>query len=162
MAKDFGTKLKYIRTLRKMSQDDFANFLGTSKQVISRYETNQRTPKITTANEYALKLNVPLLYLIDDNISSIDEANCSPQNLPADEKTLLGSYRKLNDLGKHTARIYVDGLTIQKEYQVAPTLKELPAHFDVAASGLDENTEAGKDNMDLALGKFEKLQQKQK
>lgn len=82
--------------------------------------------------------------------------------LSADEKTLLGSYRKLNDLGKHTARIYVDGLTIQKEYQVTPTLKEPPAQFDIAASGLDENTEAGKDNMDLALGKFEKLQQKQK
>lgn len=80
--------------------------------------------------------------------------------LSTDEKNLLGSYRKLNDLGKHTARIYVDGLTIQKEYQVTPTLKETPSRFDIAASGLDENTEAGKDNMDIINKRIEELRRK--
>ncbi|WP_196600061.1 helix-turn-helix transcriptional regulator [Pectinatus frisingensis] len=68
----FGDKLKKIRTERELTQQQFADLLGTSKQVISRYETNQRTPKITIAQEYADKLNVPLNYLIDDNIASIE------------------------------------------------------------------------------------------
>lgn len=68
MGSKFGDKLKNIRLGKKMSQEEFANYLGTSKQVISRYETNQRTPKITVAQEYADKLNIPLHYLIDDNM----------------------------------------------------------------------------------------------
>lgn len=68
----FGDKLKKIRTERELTQQQFADLLGTSKQVISRYETNQRTPKITIAQEYADKLNVPLNYLIDDNITSVE------------------------------------------------------------------------------------------
>lgn len=63
----FGEKLKKIRAYRNLSQEDLATILGTSKQVISRYENNQRTPKITVAQEYAEKLNLPLDFLIDDN-----------------------------------------------------------------------------------------------
>ena len=43
----FGEKLKEIRKSRNMTQENFAELLGTSKQVISRYETNQRIPKIS-------------------------------------------------------------------------------------------------------------------
>ena len=63
----FGDKLKKIRIERNLSQQQLADILGTSKQVVSRYETNQRTPKITIAQEYADKLNIPLNYLIDEN-----------------------------------------------------------------------------------------------
>lgn len=57
---EFGKRLRQIREARHMSQDEFSNLLGTSKQVISRYETSQRTPKITTVYEYAQKLGVSL------------------------------------------------------------------------------------------------------
>ena len=60
----FGDRIKSIRTDREVSQEELASLLGTSKQVISRYETNQRTPKITIANEYAQKLGVDLNYLL--------------------------------------------------------------------------------------------------
>lgn len=65
MTLTFGDKLKKIRTERNMSQEELGELLGTSKQVISRYETNQRTPKITIVEEYARKLNVPLDYLVN-------------------------------------------------------------------------------------------------
>ncbi|NSL49884.1 helix-turn-helix transcriptional regulator, partial len=67
----FGDKLKKIRTERNMSQEELGELLGTSKQVISRYETNQRTPKITVVEEYARKLNVPLEYLVNHSIPEI-------------------------------------------------------------------------------------------
>ena len=65
----FGEKLKQIRRTHDWSQEELANVLGTSKQVISRYENNQRTPKITTAQQYADILQIPLKYLIDESIN---------------------------------------------------------------------------------------------
>ena len=64
----FGTKLKSIRLSMGLSQEEFAKKLNTTKQVISRYETEQRTPKITIAQEYANILGVPLQNLIDNNV----------------------------------------------------------------------------------------------
>ena len=40
----FGERLKQIRMDRNMSQEELATILETSKQVISRYENNQRSP----------------------------------------------------------------------------------------------------------------------
>lgn len=114
MTEEFGTKLKKIRMSRNMSQDDLAKFLGTSKQVISRYETNQRTPKITTAQEYSFKLNVPLLYLVDNNITSIEEVpqhhttSTNSSNIISTEQELLNKYRMLSSEGKQSVNDYID------------------------------------------------------
>lgn len=59
----FGENLKAIRVARGMSQDEFAELLGTSKQVISRYENSQRSPKFTVAAKYANLLGVSLALL---------------------------------------------------------------------------------------------------
>ena len=67
---EFGNRLKQIRIDRNMSQDDMAKLLGTSKQVISRYETGQRSPKITVAYEYAQRLNVSLSYILGGSPNS--------------------------------------------------------------------------------------------
>lgn len=58
----FGERLKAYRDERDMSQQDLADILGTTKQVLSRYETGQRDPKLTTVSEYASKLNLPISY----------------------------------------------------------------------------------------------------
>jgi transcriptional regulator with XRE-family HTH domain len=63
----FGDRLREIRKEQGLSQEEFAQKLGTSKQVLSRYETNQRAPKITLAREYAEKLGVTLDYMIGDS-----------------------------------------------------------------------------------------------
>lgn len=66
----FGERLKSIRLARSLSQEELAKILKTSKQVISRYESNQRTPKITTALDYAALLGVDFNYLIGDERTS--------------------------------------------------------------------------------------------
>lgn len=82
MSMTFGDKLKMIRTEKGMSQDELASLLGTSKQVISRYETNQRTPKITVVSEYATVLSVPLNYLLDNDMNDIEKSRRQyPSNL---------------------------------------------------------------------------------
>lgn len=62
----FSENLKAIRLDRNMSQEAFAALLGTSKQVISRYENSQRSPKITVAAKYSKILGVPLSVLNGD------------------------------------------------------------------------------------------------
>lgn len=66
----FGDKLKMLREERQMSLADFAKILGTSKQVLSRYERGENTPKITTVMEYAKTLGVSLAFLMNDDISN--------------------------------------------------------------------------------------------
>lgn len=61
----FGDKLKEIRLDRGLSQERFADILGTSKQMIYLYETGQRIPKITTLQDYANKLHMPVSYFLD-------------------------------------------------------------------------------------------------
>ena len=80
MPKTFGDKLREIRTQRNMSQDELAALLNTTKQVISRYEKSQRTPKLDTVQEYARLLNVPLLYLVDNNMDTMPSTTPSKQD----------------------------------------------------------------------------------
>jgi len=62
----FGDRLKEARINKGMSQEDLAKFVGSTKQVVSKYENNQRTPKITVANKYAEILGVSLYYLLGE------------------------------------------------------------------------------------------------
>ncbi len=69
----FGEKLKQLRTDRNMSQEEFASLLGTSKQVISRYELGQTTPKIGTAAAWCKMLSVNLDNMLNDCKGLYDE-----------------------------------------------------------------------------------------
>ena len=62
----FGERLREIRKEMNMTQDEFAKKVGTSKQMLSRYELDQRTPKIDQVLKYAQKLNVSVDYMIHD------------------------------------------------------------------------------------------------
>lgn len=68
----FGERLREIRRERGLSQSEFARILGTSKQILSRYELEQRTPKIDQVKKYAEKLKVSVDYLLGDTESEAD------------------------------------------------------------------------------------------
>ena len=61
---DFGARLRQIRKELGETQDQFAARIGTSKQVLSRYESGQRIPKISLLEKYAKSLNVSVDYLM--------------------------------------------------------------------------------------------------
>ena len=71
---EFGDMLKAIRKERGLSQDELASVLGTTKQVISRYETKQRVPRLSVVADYAEKLGVPLALLSGQQTQSPREA----------------------------------------------------------------------------------------
>lgn len=76
----FGDNLKAFRESNGLSQEELAKILGTSKQVISRYETNQRSPKIDTVAEYARRLNISISDLTgyNENLPSSDTESMYP------------------------------------------------------------------------------------
>ena len=72
-----------------MSQDEFAQMLGTSKQVLSRYEIGQRIPKITQVREYAKRLNVSADYLMGDSAEEAAFNSLCPKDHPPFYKIFL-------------------------------------------------------------------------
>ncbi len=72
----FGERLKQLRLEKKMTLDEMGSLLGTSKQVLSRYENSQRYPKITTAKLYAERLHVDLPYLMGET----DKRHTGPED----------------------------------------------------------------------------------
>lgn len=60
----FAKQLRAYRESRGLTLQELADILHTTKQVLSRYETGQRVPKISVANEFAAILGIPLSYFM--------------------------------------------------------------------------------------------------
>ncbi len=88
----FSENLRRIRFERHMTQEEFAQLLGTSKQNISRYESGAVSPKISTAQRIADKLGMSLAEL---NGSQDDDAQQAREELAddPDRKALLNLAR---------------------------------------------------------------------
>lgn len=94
----FCDKLKLLREERDMSLSEFAKLLGTSKQVLSRYERGENTPKITTVAHYAKVLNVSLAYLMNDNVTDRTGTTHADKATAPEELTLSEGEKMLLDL----------------------------------------------------------------
>jgi len=62
----FGQKLKRLRVELGMSLEEMGRLLGTTKQVLSRYENDIREPKISTVTRYAEWLGINARDLLSD------------------------------------------------------------------------------------------------
>lgn len=82
----FGEHLRQIRKEMGETQDEFAARIGTSKQVLSRYENGQRIPKISLVEGYAKALNVSVDYLMgvtpEESQEAAFEAVCTQGGKP--------------------------------------------------------------------------------
>jgi transcriptional regulator with XRE-family HTH domain len=87
----FNEKLTVLRKERGMNMTEFAKLLGTSKQVINRYERGENTPKITTVAHYAEVLGVSLQYLINEDCTD------RQRTTPTDKKTTPSDNLKLTE-----------------------------------------------------------------
>ena len=76
MERTFGQNLRALRTERGLSQEELAAQLGTTKQVVSRYENGQRTPKVTVVEAFARRLGVPLAALLGEAAAQREGAAC--------------------------------------------------------------------------------------
>lgn len=84
MYNEFGLNLKRTRESREMTQEQLAALLGTSKQVISRYETGQRFPKVSIVMEYADKLGISISQLTGYSSESVSGHEEKPTTVADD------------------------------------------------------------------------------
>ena len=103
----FGEKLKAIREERNLTQDELAKILKTSKQVISRYEKDQRTPKITIVGTYSRVLNASLRYMVDDTVDVITP--CPPMD--AQDELANKIANSAHDFNNSEEKKIIDGLS---------------------------------------------------
>lgn len=66
LARHIGNKLAEARVAKGMSQTDVASKLNVTRQNISQYERGERIPKISTLENLATALNVPMETLMPD------------------------------------------------------------------------------------------------
>ena len=109
----FGLILKSIRQNMDLSQEEMATKLGTTKQVLSRYETGKRIPKISTVAEYAEKLNLPIDIFWGEK--KISESKAFAQTNKYENITAL--LDQLNPKGIAEAERHTKYLTTQNEYK---------------------------------------------
>ena len=121
---EFGDVLKQIRESRGMSQEEFADLLSTSKQVISRYETGQRIPKLSTVKAYSNKLGVGLSDLSGEKITNFAQRLNS---LISESGISAGSFADNLGISKQAISAWQNGTRTPKQ----PTIATIAQYFNV-------------------------------
>lgn len=121
MAKDqtaMSTRIKDLRVSESMTQQDFAKVFKISKQTVSNYENNERTPDVSLLLDISNHFNVSMDYLTGNSeykvpelkhiidtinmdislIESINKLSCDKKiflhQLLADNRETLGNFLK--------------------------------------------------------------------
>ena len=61
---NFGEKLKSLRTVRGLTQQQLATRIGITKSVISAYESSMRSPSLDSLKKIAVTFGVTTDYLL--------------------------------------------------------------------------------------------------
>ena len=117
----FSERFKELRQSRKLSQQELADKLNTSKSSVNMYERGEREPGIEMLETIADFFNVDMDYLLGKasivnktlanaenviKLSGTDEQT----NLTSSEEALLSNYRQLNPDGQKKVDDYVGDL----------------------------------------------------
>lgn len=90
---DFGQNLMLIRKQKKLSQADLGKIIGTSGDVIGRYERGDITPSVDVVAKIADALDVSVDYIIGKTKLIIDKNTLNRieeiSNLPDDKKSYV-------------------------------------------------------------------------
>ena len=77
MTKKFANAVLTRRKQLGLTQEELAVRVGTSKQMVCKYEKGQRSPKVAMANAFAEALETTLDELLD--VEKIEEQDDGPQ-----------------------------------------------------------------------------------
>lgn len=103
--------MKALRKSANMTLHELADELGTSSQVLSRYERGEHQADYETLAKIARFFNVSIDYLLDFQAAT----KPAPAALPLDESELLKNYRALSYAGKARVSAYADLIREQEE-----------------------------------------------
>ena len=111
MSKIFSENLKYLRTIRKISQQQLADKLDIDRSTISRWESNDIDPTVSNVVAIANLLGVPVADLVGRDIRGedlyIDEL----------ETLFLQNIHLLTDDDKDTIKFIIEKRVKENERQ---------------------------------------------
>ena len=70
---NFGEKIKYVRTLRKLSLDELSTECGLSKTYLSEIENAKKRPSMKSLEKIPKALKVDTWFLMDDRAVTFSE-----------------------------------------------------------------------------------------
>ena len=114
----FGQKLKEIRKMKGMLQDELAKLLGTSKATVSEWESGKRSPDIERLEGIAKALDISPTDFFDPPETNAD----TPWQM-----RLASSYRSANEI---TQRAACRVLEIE-HIEIFPKLKKKPREEEI-------------------------------
>ena len=105
-------RIRYLREELNFTQENLANKIGISRQVLSNYENeiNQPSPEILIKLADNLQCSIDYLLGREDDFGNITIQTEKPAPLPQDEQTLLNNFRKLPQDLRHRAAVYMQNL----------------------------------------------------
>lgn len=89
-------RLKKMRKLRKLSQEELGNMVGASKMQIWRLERGDRQLTQKWLEKISKALNCSVLDILPENQNEIVE-NDEFSNLSEEEKNLIRTFRKIKE-----------------------------------------------------------------
>lgn len=89
-SKTAGEKLKELRIFYNMTQDDIAELLDMSRTSFSKYENGAANPPLNVLRKLSAIYNVPIEYLIHDEVTSITLNDGKNEDEPDLEAALRG------------------------------------------------------------------------
>ena len=63
----FNEKIVRLRKIKGITQDEFANAVGVSRQAVYKWESGQSYPEVAKLLEIKLLFNISIDDLLDDN-----------------------------------------------------------------------------------------------
>lgn len=96
--------VKYFREKMKMSQKDYADFLGVSRATISSWETKRHSIPRKASERIAKKHGITYHDFCSEDMRTIEATNDKPLKLSAIERQNIALFRELPDEVKDTIR----------------------------------------------------------
>lgn len=152
-ATKFGERLLNLREEREETQADLAKAIGITRQSLSRYETNERTPNIDLIFRVAKHYNVSADYLLGlSKVQSLDndiQIACKVTGLTEESIKKLQEIKKLIN-GKTISSKYKEDVSNVKE-SIAYKSKELQLLFE-RNTGLNDKLDKYISSLPISAG----------
>lgn len=115
----FRRRLKKLRLEKKLTLEELAKIIGTTKTTLSRYENGERSPKLQLVGALANYFNVDMTWL-----SGLEDINQPPHDVLSLDKKIAANIKKIRtqkQLSKESVAdklgISIKELTLYEEQQ---------------------------------------------
>lgn len=99
-----------LRKVKKMGQEEFAEFCGLSRSSIARYESGKPINRIA-AQRISVACDVPISYILDEQ----NEPSHFSGGFSDDEIEIISMYRAVSQDGRDATRSFLKALSGKRE-----------------------------------------------